>query len=205
MKLANKEYRILDQTALQLRLDYDFLDDELDVNQLAKAMSVTLVAYSQIESKAKEYILSKKDKISDGFFVLENGKYSSPIIFYNDEMFKYRIKFTICHELGHYVSGDKKDGAFEEAKANHFARQLLVPTCSVFVCILKKCNEYDLAFKFNVSLEVATNAYTHASNRIKYRRYKLEDYEIEFMNAYYKKYYGIEFDNYQSLMDDIKK
>jgi len=94
MKLANKEYRILDQTALQLRLDYDFLDDELDVNQLAKAMSVTLVAYSQIESKAKEYILSKKDKISDGFFVLENGKYSSPIIFYNDEMFKYRIKFT---------------------------------------------------------------------------------------------------------------
>lgn len=67
MKLTNDEYRLLDQTALQLRLDYDFLVDDLDPFQLANKMNVALIPYSEVGLKAKKFILDKEDKISDGF------------------------------------------------------------------------------------------------------------------------------------------
>lgn len=129
----------------------------------------------------------------------------APKIFYNDKITNKRIKFTICHELEHYIFDDKGDGEYEEAKANHFARQLLIPNCLVIMYMLKGVDEYDLVSNFDVSFEVASNAYTHAENRINYRGYKLEDYEIDFMNAYYKKHFDIEFDNYQILLNNINK
>ena len=204
MRLTNDKYRLLDQTALQLRQDYDFLDDDLDVFQLANMMNVTLVPYSEVGLKAKKFILDREDKINDGFFTTENGRHA-PKIFYNDEIADKRIKFTICHELEHYVFDDKEDGEYEEAKANHFARQLLIPNCLVIMYMLKGVDKYDLASKFNVSYEVAYIAYTHAEHRINYRGYKLEDYEKDFMNAYYKKHFDIEFDNYQILLNNINK
>lgn len=204
MKLTKGEYRLLDQTALQLRLDYDFLDDDLNVFQLANKMNVALVPYSEVNLKAKNFILDNKDKMNDGFFTLENGRYA-PKIFYNDKAAYKRIKFTISHELEHYVFNDADDGEYEEAKANHFARQLLIPNCLVIMHILKGVDEYDLISKFNVSSEVASIAYTHAQKRINYRGYKLEDYEIDFMKAYYKKYFGIKFDNYQIQLNNMNK
>ena len=204
MRLTNDEYELLDKTALQIRLDYDFLDDDLDIFQLANKMNVTLFSYSEVNLKAKKFILDREDKINDGFFTTENGRHA-PKIFYNDKTPKKRIKFTICHELEHYVFDDKDDGEYEEAKANHFARQLLIPNCLVIMYLLKGADVYDLVSKFNVSFEVTSIAYTHAKNRVNYRGYKLEDYETDFMNAYYKKHFGIEFDNYQILLNNINK
>lgn len=204
MKLTNDEYGLLDQAALQLRLDYDFLDDDLDVFQLANKMNVTLVPYSEVNLEAKNFILDNKDKMNDGFFTLENRRYA-PKIFYNDKAAYKRIKFTISHELEHFVFDDKDDGKYEEAKANHFARQLLIPNCLVIMHILKGVDKYDLISKFNVSFEVASIAYTHAQNRINSRGYNLENYEIDFMKAYYNKHFGIQFDNYQILLNNMNK
>lgn len=204
MRLTDGEYRLLDQTALQLRLDYDFLDDDLDVFQLANTMNVSLIPYSEVSYEPKKFILDKEDKINDGFFVIESRKYV-PKIFYNDKQGFNRVKFTICHELEHYVFGDEDDGEYEEAKANHFARQLLIPNCLVIMHMLKGVDTYDLVSIFNVSYEVASIAYLHAKNRIYYRGYKLENYETDFMNAYYKRHFGIEFDNYQILLNKINK
>lgn len=204
MRLTKGEYRLLDQTALQLRLDYDFLVDDLDVFQLANKMNVSLIPYSEIEDKAKKFIFDKEDRINDGFFATECRKYA-PKIFYNDKISNKRIKFTISHELEHYVFDDNNDGEYEEAKANHFARQLLIPNCLVIMYALKGVDIYDLVSIFNVSYEVAAIAYLHARNRLHYRGYKLEDYETDFMNVYYKKHFGIEFDNYQILLNNTNK
>jgi len=49
------------------------------------------------------------------------------IILYNEEKCVSRRRFTICHEIGHIVCGHKKHGRAEEAEANFFASQLLMP------------------------------------------------------------------------------
>ena len=198
MILTKEEYSLLDQTALQLRIDYNFLNDEINVFKLAKLMNVSLIPYSQINVHSKDFILKRQDKIGDGFFIIENEKYA-PRIFYNDEKPYFRIRFTICHEIEHFIFDDKVNDEYEESKANHFARQLLIPSCLVIMYILKGSDIYDLSYKFNVSLEVACIAYAHAKKRINYTEHKLDDYETEFMNLYYEKNYEIEFDDYKLL------
>lgn len=163
MKLKTSDYRILDQMALQIRIDYDFLDDDLDVFKLAKKLNITLMSYSQLNNKARKFIEENSDKIRDGFFTMKNKTYNSPTIFFNDDMLESRIKFTISHETGHYIIDDNTNGEYEEAKANHFARQLLIPNCLVMMYLLKEdVNVYDLQFKFGVSKEVAENALSQA-------------------------------------------
>jgi len=63
---------------------------------------------------------------SDGFTGREGDKY---IIYYNDDpaIPAARKRFTIAHELGHYVLKHKVDGDKEEREANCFARNLLAP------------------------------------------------------------------------------
>mgnify|MGYP006956028227 CR=1 FL=1 len=70
MILTKEEYSLLDQTALQLRIDYNFLNDEINVFKLAKLMNVSLIPYSQINVHSKDFILKRQDKIGDGFLLL---------------------------------------------------------------------------------------------------------------------------------------
>lgn len=88
MRLTKGEYRLLDQTALQLRLDYDFLVDDLDVFQLANKMNVSLIPYSEIEDKAKKFIFDKEDRINDGF-LLQNVE---SMHLKSSTMIKFRIR-----------------------------------------------------------------------------------------------------------------
>ena len=59
MILTKEEYSLLDQTALQLRIDYNFLNDEINVFKLAKLMNVSLIPYSQINVHSKDFILKR--------------------------------------------------------------------------------------------------------------------------------------------------
>lgn len=73
---------------------------------------------------------------SGHFFFDENGM---PTISYNTNEHIKRQKFTVAHELGHYVNGDKeapRDTTFsfdkynhdiKEVNANRFAAELLMP------------------------------------------------------------------------------
>ena len=45
------EYDILDNTAIQLRLDYGFYSDYLNVFELARKLNMKLIPYSQLSEK----------------------------------------------------------------------------------------------------------------------------------------------------------
>lgn len=71
-----------------------------------------------------------------GWFRLENGR---PTIYFNEGEAENRRRFTVAHELGHYVLGHgerPRDNAqafslnnydWREASANKFAAELLMP------------------------------------------------------------------------------
>lgn len=180
MTLTNEEYRDLDRAALQIRIDYNLLNDRLDTDELASLFKIMLVPYSSLKQDALDFIEEKIDKLEDGFTVPINREDYLAIIFFNDKKCKARARFTICHEICHIIFGDNNDGELEEFRANHFARQLLIPTCLVMLYIFKKADIYDLQSKFDASYEVAMHAYDSALNRLYSRGNILEDYEIEF-------------------------
>ncbi len=195
--LTSKEYRELDEKALRSRLDYDLLDDRLDMDDLARKASVTLVPYSSLPDKAQVFIEEKREKLNDGFFIKRNTD-AFPMIFFNDRVEpQTRIRFTLAHEFKHFVFDDRNGDRDEEA-ANHFARQMLIPTCLVMMYLRRGYEAWDLSFRFDVSLQVAENACAHAQNRMARRGDSLEDYETEFMQAYYRKQYSVDFKSFNA-------
>lgn len=65
--------------------------------------------------------------------------------------------------------------------------------------LLRGFDIYDLTSRFDVSLQVAKYAYRHAKNRINIHGFLLEDYELEFLKAYYKKHYSIDFKSFKTM------
>jgi Zn-dependent peptidase ImmA (M78 family) len=105
----------------------------------------------------------------EAFFILKNGK--KKIVANNSIMYEKRLKFTISHEIGHYILPWHKNIIYdcktkdiinfnsykvEEREANHFASELLIPEKflhqslrgkQISLSVLK-----DLASEYEVSL-----------------------------------------------------
>lgn len=68
--------------------------------------------------------LTLNNKFRDGYIVYCND---IKIILYDEEKYEPRIRFTLCHEIGHSVLRHKHHNSDNEAEANFFASQLLIP------------------------------------------------------------------------------
>ena len=182
-KYSPTEYAQLDMDALALRIDYGFLDYQVDVFHLAEAMGIKLFPYSDLNDKQRSH-LSEKIAIDDGFTIshsLPNGNYDF-IIYFNDEIPIRRQRFTIAHEIKHIVYLELKPTEKDERLADHFARALLVPSCLV-VYLMENHNILELQEIFNVSLEAMSNALSAANNRVLSKGNILNQYEIDFLDS----------------------
>lgn len=167
--------------ALHTRLDYDFLEDAIGYKELVDKVGMQLTPYSKLTDEQLEYIESKKEKIGDGFLVIEKKSgILNPIIFYNDNKVNARVKFTIFHEYGHYKYGDDDDNYRYETKSNFFARQLMMPTCLVMIYLKKKYSIRSLRRVFCVSIDVAEIACKQVGRRINKHGYCFDEEEIKF-------------------------
>lgn len=72
MEYQGKEYAILDRTALQLRMDYNFTRYAIDVFKLAECLKVKLVKYSDFSDRQKQMI-PKKMISQDGFTLINKS------------------------------------------------------------------------------------------------------------------------------------
>jgi len=81
--------------------------------------------YAEISGVATEELMCG-DELKDGFSVLRaRGKC---IILYDDSAYAPRKRFTVSHEIGHYILEHSSHGDKEEIEANFFASQFLAPT-----------------------------------------------------------------------------
>lgn len=119
--------------------------------QIAQSMNVQIVGRGGFHDEDYPY---------SGYFSIENGR---PMIEYNVNDALVRRRFTVAHELGHYVLGHRnaprdypdsfgsRNGNLIEVHANQFAAELLMPADVVRDLALDGMNLDQLAEAFAVS------------------------------------------------------
>lgn len=160
--LTKDDQQRIDTMIENLRMKTGLSFPEGNLVELAKALGVEV-----FESK-----FIKHDNIN-GFLEYPKKSTESPKIFLNKERPAARKKFTLAHELGHYILHRDKKRKFrvdtvdysiddeetrEETEANYFAASLLVPEEKLrSILALSKGNLDVAAEYFGVSKPVIEN------------------------------------------------
>jgi len=121
-----KEERTARAYGLLLRAGLHSLPIPVEALVRHAAPGVILASYAAYEAKTG---LNRAAFAASG--MADGLTFRSPqgtrVILYNEEKNEPRRRFTICHEIGHIVCGHTRHGHAEEAEANDFAAQLLMP------------------------------------------------------------------------------
>lgn len=164
-------YDAIDKVIIDIFLDYDIKEFPIDEVRVCKKMGVELVPYSELSKRPIRFL---EEKRKYAFFVRES-KEQPPTIYYNDrERTIEEIRFSIFHELKHYVFDDEDDE--EDDLAEHFARYFMCPTPYIMLKDFDFPEEIEDFFK--ISYTAAKYAYSQISKRIKRYQKNLFDYEI---------------------------
>ena len=120
----------------------------VQVSGIARGLGMVLIPYSKAPDSVRGIIRQQLQFESDGFLIRDSD---APTIYYNDRCSIGRQRFTVAHELGHYVlrhpgsrinrepRGDDPDDT--EAEANVFAARLLAPACVLWGMGLRTTTE----------------------------------------------------------------
>jgi Zn-dependent peptidase ImmA (M78 family) len=180
-ELEIEYYDIVDDKALQIRIDYNLFGNNIDIYSLCKKMGLVLVKYSSLNYEQLT-IIANKYCLND---VLTITKNNSNYIFYNDNIIESRTRFSLAHEIDHITDTIHPSNKYKEKIADHFARSLLIPKC---VLIYENYNDpYKVVADFNVSYSAATYALESALRWKNHPKFKYTEKEIEFLKLY-KKY-----------------
>jgi Zn-dependent peptidase ImmA (M78 family) len=183
-ELEIEYYHIVDDKALQIRLDYNLFEKDIDIYLLLRMMGIVLVKYSSL-NKVQFTLIRDIYGQNDGLSIKRNGSY---YVFYNDNMIETRTKYTLAHEIDHITDNIHPIEKYIEKVADHFARSLLIPQC---VLIYENYNDpYKVADDFNVSYSAATYALESAIRWKNHPNFKFTEKEIEYLKLY-KKYLEI--------------
>ena len=173
-------YHIVDDKALQIRMDYNLFEKDIDMYLLLKMMGIVLVKYSSL-NKVQYTLIRDIYGQNDGLSIKRNGSY---YVFYNDNMIETRTRYTLAHEIDHITDTIHPNEKYIEKVADHFARSLLMPEC---VLIYENYNDpYKVADDFNVSLSAATYALESALKWKSHPNFKFTEKEIEYLKLYIK-------------------
>ena len=104
MYRKGNRYDEIAKTVIDIYIDYNIKSFPIEPKDVCRKLGVAMIAYSEYNNEQRN-LLKKKSK--DGFFV-KGSSDMPPTIFYNDmQQSKGRVRFTIFHELKHYVCEDK--------------------------------------------------------------------------------------------------
>lgn len=166
-----KTYDEIAEVVIDIFIDYEIRSFPVDPKDICRKLGVALVPYSEYGDEQRK-LLEKRSR--DGFFVKKSLE-MAPTIYYNDRQeSEGRIRFTIFHELKHYVCEDDNDD--KDDLADYFARYFM---CPIPFLLLKKIDTPPEIMAFcGTSPTVASNVHSNIVNRKRRYGYKLFDYEV---------------------------
>ena len=177
-KITGARYEKIKQLVADTIIDADIRDYPFNVFEVAKSLEIEIKSYQSQSDKKCNECFKQSD---DGFTVLaEYSTHSKWIIYYNENMSEQRIRFTVMHEIGHIVLNHSESSDVTEKEANFFAKYILTPPCILHVLCLKDCVE--IMERFNVSMQVATNALNYYHNWMSFGCQFYTDYEEVILN-----------------------
>jgi hypothetical protein len=177
--LNSETYEKINRCAAEFLEDYGFTDFPIDPFVIFDALSIKLISYSDLTPEVRSLALSASE---DAFHIA--GSYtnlSSLIVAYNDEIDPQRIRFSLCHELGHIVLEHTTEHSdWDEKEADWFAGYILVPDP---VAIIHGCDSTELIMDaFDVGYQCAKVAASHVWNRNRCGK-PWEEYELWLISA----------------------
>lgn len=163
-RLSPKRYDKIQEHVTRVLFSYVFLSFPFDIKSYIRIVPKLELKYY----REYDYPLLLQKKSNDGFgFMRPDGIY---VIVINDAQPIERQRFTIAHELGHFVLGhfSKKDLDEEtkEAEANFFAARLLAPNWAINR--LKSKDVWSISTAFGISAESAVYRYHNYNNWFTY-------------------------------------
>ncbi len=120
------------------------------------------IAFCTYKKASTKYHLDIRNFGSDSAVLMELD--GAHIIFYNQDEAPYRVRFSILHELGHYVlkhelNLDQNETLYgiQEIEANCFAAQILMPEQLLLGCVErgKSITPSFIKLSFDVSTDAA--------------------------------------------------
>ena len=165
------EYDEIEETVASIYIDYDIHTFPIDECEVCKKLGAVLMPYS-LYDRNKIWLLMKRSNL--GFFVKRSIE-QPPTIYYNDRIqSEGSRRFTIFHELKHFVYND--DDESEDDLADHFSRFFMCPTPYLMLKGIEKPNE--IVSFCNVSFAAARNVSQTIINRKRKYGTKLFEHEI---------------------------
>ena len=175
-------YEDIVKVIVDIYLDYEIKGFPLDEHEICRKLGVSLVPYSEILSKASveteteehRALLCKEGK--GGFFV-KGSLTKPPTIYYNDKAESHGfMRFSIFHEVKHYVYNEDSDDNDEDDLADFFSRFFQCPIPFLIMKGIKSENE--IVSRFGLSLQAAENVVSNLENRLMWHGKKIFDHEI---------------------------
>ncbi len=167
------EYDEIVKVIIQIYIDYDIKSFPLDLEGICRLLGVSLIPYSECGPEAKDLLLKRTKK---GFFVRGTHE-STPTIYYNDyEVSVGEMRYTIAHEIKHYVYDECDKDNEDDDLADYFARFFLCPI--PYLIVNGTLSSNDIVSHCKVTLTAAGNASSNISERMRWYGYKIFDYEL---------------------------
>lgn len=147
---------------IDIYIDYDIRGFPIDEKVICRKLGVSLVPYTEFSQETKK-LLFKRSRY--GFFV-KGTKENPPTIYYNDKFgSRGAIRFTIFHELKHYVCDEDSGNEETDDLADYFAKFFM---CPIPYLILKGVNTINAVIAMcEVSEDAAINVVSNIQNREK--------------------------------------
>ena len=135
---SRERYRLVRDSAWRSLLKHRVRSLPVDVFRICRREGIRVVSYREAREAGLFVVLEDAAAGNDGFALILRGK---KVIFYDEALPVGRQRFTLAHELGHFVLGDAgakptvqnvepSEGDSEAEKlANMFAARLLSPAC----------------------------------------------------------------------------
>lgn len=118
------DYKIINDKVLEVFTVCEIHEFPVNCTEILKHYGFRLFTYSEIQSSDAELYAIAKEYSDDAF------KYGN-IICYNNSGPEGRIRFSLMHELGHFVLDHKETSRLNEDEADYFASCVLAPRVAI--------------------------------------------------------------------------
>ena len=166
------DYDKMAMLAIDIYTDYHITTFPVDEKNVCKQLGLKLVPYSAYPEEG-QLLLRKKSKDA---FLLPATCNTPPAVFYNDSIASSgRIRYSIFHEVKHYVNNDSDESIYNEDMAEYFSKYFMAP---IPYLIKKGVNDpVTIVSDHDMSYEAAQHTLQNLRNRRRVYGDKIFDYE----------------------------
>lgn len=119
------DYQLISDKVLEVYIECNIREFPIDCIRILQHYNFRLLTYKEIRESNPELHEMAKEFTNDAF------QYKK-IICYNSSTIERRIRFSLMHELGHYLLGHKETSRENEIEADYFASCVLAPRAVVW-------------------------------------------------------------------------